>query len=151
MTHDDADEHGENSDEPTPRERSLAAIRPHRFKPGKSGNPRGRPKKPTFTEIARRYLDAPAEDMDHLTRMEALVHALYARAMRGDNRAAAELLDRVDPKTHHERPDGIEPRVLKINLVEAKPPPGWSPPVEPKRLPAPVPAPFGGADRQPIG
>lgn len=43
----------ENSDKTAARDRSLKAIEPFRFQPGKSGNPGGRPKRDFAAEIAQ--------------------------------------------------------------------------------------------------
>ena len=62
------------------------------FKPGKSGNPKGRPKKlPHLEELLANVL---GEEKDGKTAAEAILMALRGKATRGDVRAAEVLLDR---------------------------------------------------------
>lgn len=62
-----------------------------RFKKGKSGNPKGRPKLPNIRDALARIL---ADEKDGYTALEATLMALRAKAVRGDIRAAEALLDR---------------------------------------------------------
>lgn len=64
---------------------------------GQSGNPGGRPKRKSFTELANEYLGEPCDDDPTETRMGRLVRAIVDRAIRGDRTAVGELLSRIDP------------------------------------------------------
>lgn len=66
-------------------------IVPHKFKKGKSGNPKGRPKLPDIREALAKVL---ADEQNGMTALEATLAALRAKAVRGDVRAAEVLLDR---------------------------------------------------------
>jgi hypothetical protein len=68
-----------------------------RWKPGESGNPAGRPKRKTFTELAYEYLGKPLVEGDPRTGMEMLVTAILMRAVKGDANSMRELLSRIDP------------------------------------------------------
>lgn len=61
------------------------------FPKGVSGNPKGRPKMPDLSEAIARVL---ADEKDGKTALEAVLMALRAKAVKGDVRAAQELLDR---------------------------------------------------------
>ena len=69
-----------------------------RFKPGNSGNPKGRPAKPRgVAEAVARHLDRPMKvrvggRSKRVSNREVLIHKLYDRALDGDNRAATLLL-----------------------------------------------------------
>jgi hypothetical protein len=71
----------------------------HQFPKGKTGNPKGRPKNARNTaDTARIYLDASIIVRERgrarrMNRRQILIHQLYDRATKGDNRAAAILLD----------------------------------------------------------
>jgi hypothetical protein len=61
------------------------------FPKGVSGNPKGRPKLPDLSEAIAKVL---ADEKDGKTALEAVLMALRAKAVKGDVRAAQELLDR---------------------------------------------------------
>lgn len=72
-----------------------------RFKPGKSGNPSGRPKSSSINiddilsgEAARliRATDAKGRKV-HLTKAEATAHQVVNAALKGDNKAISTVLD----------------------------------------------------------
>ena len=68
-----------------------------RFRPGKSGNPGGRPKGRSITAVVRELLDeALAGDKDTRPAVERVVDALLRRAAAGDLDALAVLLDRTE-------------------------------------------------------
>jgi len=68
---------------------NLDNLKP--FKKGQSGNPKGRPKMPDLKEAISKIL---AEEKDGMQALEAVIKALRAKAVKGDVRAAKELLDR---------------------------------------------------------
>ena len=66
------------------------------FKKGQSGNPKGRPKLPDIKAAMAKVL---AEEKDGMDALEAVLKALRTRAIKGDVRAAQELLDRAFGKS----------------------------------------------------
>lgn len=62
-------------------------IEKHRFKKGQTGNPNGRPKKLPD-------LDALLCDVFGSDQMEKVLKAVYAKALKGDTRAAEIILER---------------------------------------------------------
>ncbi|MBX3598561.1 MAG: hypothetical protein KF874_13405 [Rhizobiaceae bacterium] len=73
-----------------------------RFKKGQSGNPRGRPKGSHSPKaLLRAALSAPvrvseAGEIKTIAQREALFRALVARAVKGDNRATAQVIDLIE-------------------------------------------------------
>ncbi len=64
-----------------------------RFKPGASGNPRGRPKRrPTFRSVLMDELAAPVPNQPAISKLQALVKTLVAAAIAGNARAQALLV-----------------------------------------------------------
>ena len=67
-----------------------------KWKPGQSGNPAGRPKKGTaLSDVMRDYLDGKIEGKD-VTRKEAFVKAIFARAMKGGDAAQKLIMSYID-------------------------------------------------------
>lgn len=64
----------------------------HRFKKGETGNPHGRP--PVLPELKTAIAKLLSEKSGDYTALDAILKALFKRAMSGDVRAAQELLDR---------------------------------------------------------
>lgn len=71
----------------------------HQFKPGESGNPKGRPKgvKNLATdleeELGEKLLVIEAGKQQAVTKQRAMLKALVAKALKGDVRAASTLLN----------------------------------------------------------
>ena len=71
----------------------------HQFKKGQSGNPRGRPKdsrnlKQVLMEVAQEELPITENgQLRVVSRKEALVRTLFAKALKGDLRATKQLTD----------------------------------------------------------
>ena len=84
-------------------------------KPGERRNPAGRPRRPSFTEMARTYLGGLVPGQTERTRMQLLIEALYHRSLKGDMKACKLLLERVDPARL--RVDRSELRVLSISIT----------------------------------
>lgn len=61
------------------------------FKKGESGNPKGRPPMPDLKEALTKLLN---EEQNGQTALQAILKALFKKALAGDVRAAQELLDR---------------------------------------------------------
>ena len=66
------------------------------FKKGQSGNPKGRPKLPNLKEACAAIL---ADEKEGKKALEVILAALRAKAVKGDVRAAQELLDRAYGKS----------------------------------------------------
>jgi hypothetical protein len=74
----------------------------HRFKPGQSGNPGGRPKDKPVTDALRRLIVRRVpNDAEHRTYAEVLAQALVHAALKGKTEAAREVLDRVEGRLPH--------------------------------------------------
>jgi len=71
-------------------------IVPHQYKPGQTGNPNGRPRMPDIKEALIKILN---DEKDGWTALEAILAALRKKALKGDVRAAQELLDRAYGKS----------------------------------------------------
>ena len=88
------------------------------FSKGKSGNPKGRPKKgETLTDLLREKIDIPKTPRDKLSRKERIVEKLILLAEAGDLSAVKYLFDRLDgrPKESIELTDGaIDQRLREI-------------------------------------
>lgn len=76
--------------------RSLSNLRP--WQPGQSGNPNGRPVKPDCLTDCLRELAGLPDGPGGATRAQRLAGVLWGKALRGDVRAIALLLDRLDGK-----------------------------------------------------
>jgi hypothetical protein len=75
---------------------------PHdsRFKPGRSGNPAGRPKgvrtlRSDFNEVMKKRVQIREDgELRYISRQEALLLSLCVKALQGDTRASGQLLAR---------------------------------------------------------
>ena len=76
------------------------------WKPGQSGNPAGRPKRPSFESIVNRMLDEPGSD--ELTKREDLARRFVDLVTEGDMREMRELLSRVWPEVKAQKVE-VEP------------------------------------------
>ena len=77
-------------------------IKPHMWKKGQSGNPKGRPKKgKRLTDIIEKYLPMVPEideNPDGKTYQDLIAEALLIGAVKGNAVLIKEVLDRVDGK-----------------------------------------------------
>ena len=91
-------------------------IIPHKFKKGQTGNPKGRPRK--LPELSVLLADVLGEQTkEGLTAAEDILRAMYARARKGDTRAAELLLDRAYGKPKQSIDNNItttEPLVIVL-------------------------------------
>lgn len=81
----------------------------HRFKPGQSGNPNGRPKK--LPEIEDLLLEVLGENAEGA---KAILHALLRRAKKGNVRAAEILFDRAFGKVKQEIRGDFNHQIQKL-------------------------------------
>lgn len=83
----------------------------HYFKKGQSGNPKGRPKKPKDVpglvdrELSKKVRIKEQGEVRTVTKLEAMVTGLVAKALGGDHRALKLVLDL---KRQHIDPDEFE-------------------------------------------
>jgi N-methylhydantoinase B/oxoprolinase/acetone carboxylase alpha subunit len=84
-------------------------IEPHKFKPGQSGNPKGRPKLIDLKEVIKNEVGDEG--------IAKVIKALMKRAEAGDVRAIQELLDRGYGKaqSHVDHTSGGEKITININ------------------------------------
>ena len=76
--------------------RKLANLKP--FKPGESGNPKGRPKSVTLSEALRAQLGQVMPGEDEQTYAEKIALVLCDEASKGNVGAAKEIADRTEGK-----------------------------------------------------
>ncbi len=90
--------------EPTPRSYEVGRGSPPRetqFKPGRSGNPKGRPKNRTLKELFRKVADQSLDEghaqygnLDpKLSKIDGALVALFRQSRRGDARALKQVLE----------------------------------------------------------
>lgn len=84
-----------------------------KFTKGKSGNPKGRPKK--LPELDKLLADVLGEEKDGITAGEAILKALRAKATKGDVRAAEVLLDRAYGKAKQSL--DVKSEGITINVI----------------------------------
>ena len=93
------------------------------FKPGKSGNPNGRPKSvKIFRDLTETILAEPFEDAIGLypqykgiSKGEVILRQLVNKAAYGDHTATKELLDRLLGKPKQQM---VESKLLNINYID---------------------------------
>jgi Family of unknown function (DUF5681) len=93
--------------ESQPFARSAVPRSSTSFKPGQSGNPRGRPKKGlAFAEVLReRLMQAASDDpQDRRTKLEMVVDALIDQACSRDVQAIREIAARLDGRVPEATP-----------------------------------------------
>jgi hypothetical protein len=82
------------------REGRVENLRPHQWKKGQSGNPKGKPKKlPDLKDV---LINVLAESKEGRLAIEAVLMAMRQKALKGDVRAAELLLDRAYGKAKQE-------------------------------------------------
>jgi len=83
------------------KQESIKGLKPGRWKPGESGNPKGRPAfKHTLTSLIRDELTKLSPDGRTYEQLlaEAIVKGAIAKANSGDGRLAELVLERVEGK-----------------------------------------------------
>jgi hypothetical protein len=81
----------------TARRGNPDKLIPHRWQPGQSGNPGGRPKRTPLADARREVLDQPVpDDPEGRNYAQKIAATLADKAAEGDIRAAQELGDRAE-------------------------------------------------------
>jgi hypothetical protein len=80
------------------REVRVKRLTPHRFKPGQSGNPGGRPKKQVTAALERELNNLVPGDSEKRTWLQLMVQGAIKKAVKGDMKAFAEIIDRLEGK-----------------------------------------------------
>ncbi len=109
---------------------NLEKGAPHRFKPGQSGNPGGRPRKrpisDRYAELAE--LELPEKERikyglsEGATYGDAIVLAMFNSALEGNPYAAREIREALEGKTG-QRQEIINPEEVRINVTFEDPVP----------------------------
>jgi len=94
----------------------LKNLKP--FKPGQSGNPKGRPKKAPMPDLEGLLAEVLGAEKDQMSALEAILRKLRTMAIQGNLRAAEILLDRAygRPKQSHDI-NGLEPPDINMFVV----------------------------------
>ncbi len=74
-------------------------LKPHQWKPGQSGNPKGRVKGPSLEERFLLLLEKKIDDSSDKTRFDSLVDAIYDEGVGGNSKIMSEIMDRLWAKT----------------------------------------------------
>ena len=98
----------------------------HRFKPGQSGNPNGRPKGSGLTDTLKKLLREPDPDDPDKTTQDRLIEAAMIHAKKGDfkffqeifNRCEGKVPDRIVGAFNHGIMDELDDDDLKA-IIEA--------------------------------
>lgn len=86
------------------------------FKPGQSGNPKGRPKKIPAIDVL--LAEVLGEEKEGKSAAQAILIALRAKATKGDVRAAEVLLDRAYGKAKQEiKHEGLPDPVISVSIA----------------------------------
>lgn len=106
----------------------MANISGHKFPPGVSGNPNGRPKgKTVAAEIRKLIADQEERGLDPVGGLAKLA---MSKALKGDFR----YFDYVREVIEGKRGDGNVGTQIQINIGQLKPPDGFEPPKAPVQV-----------------
>lgn len=120
-----ADKQRENSAR-KPKGKPFAKGNPYTFKPGQSGNPKGRPKSRTLSEAYRAMLACPLPEDPTRTYADAVAETLCREAVIGNVIAAKELADRTEGRPRQaidlsveERKRQVAERAIEALMIDA--------------------------------
>ncbi len=118
-------------------------IAPYRWKPGQSGNPKGRPRHLTMSELVDKILrtekvsvqlmDGAVQRTVTMSKKKAAALRLASMLLNGDMRAFEYFGDRMDPRAKNREVEDVRPRA--INLPAGGP---WGGRAKERTLEAPV-------------
>ena len=111
-----------------PKNKKAEHLERHRWQPGQSGNPKGRPAGQTLTPLIRSEAEkkipeklarALKLDPDVKTWRQAMVRALFLQFINGNQTAVREVLERLDGKVAqgHELGGVVGGEPIKITVV----------------------------------
>ena len=108
----------EDKKELTPRERQLAALKPHQWKPGQSGNPKGGPRKDvSITALVKKMLGEVVEGTDGKTHAQQVAEALVRGLKILDRTSIKQMLARIEgpikQKIEIERPEPFTVEIVE--------------------------------------
>lgn len=105
-------------------------LKQYRFKPGESGNPAGRPKRPTFESLVEQVLDMTIEEMG-CSKREALALVFVDSLLKRNTRLIHEYLAREWPavQKHEVELPALGPDALSSALDR------WLEPVDAPEVP----------------
>lgn len=102
------------------KNKGHANIIPHKFKPGVSGNPGGRPKG-VFRQMTERVIQQKLKgDPEQRTKLELMVEGQIRGAVKGNPQCFAVLRDTVDGKPQADKAEAgapVQVVVLKVEFV----------------------------------
>jgi hypothetical protein len=94
-------------------------IRPHQWKPGQSGNPKGRPKNKTLTELVRGVLE---RELNGKVPDQLLAEVIVKHALSGKFPFVKELWDRLDGKVQDRLDVAAGPLTVRVVYDDESPP-----------------------------
>ena len=101
----------------------ATAVRGKPWKKGQSGNPHGRPPlAKSLAEAVRNMGCEPSGERPGISKLQAVLVALYRKAMKGDERAAALLFERGFGKVTQPMDIESTQRLISINWDASLPP-----------------------------
>jgi hypothetical protein len=81
---------------PENRQPNVDHLKATQFKPGQSGNPNGRPRKPVTEALNELLTERVPGDKQKRTKARLLADILFTQAMKGKVQAAIEIIDRTE-------------------------------------------------------
>lgn len=109
-------------------ENNADNLKPYQFKPGKSGNPNGRPKgAKSLTTQLKKMLEAKIKNYDPIKDEDVtqsiadhLINVLLSKALNGEDKAIMEILNRSDGPVKQEIDQNISGGLKILEIPERK-------------------------------